>query len=153
MLDPTARKTGPSRSITRLLLPQIDARGVERAVELLDPHVAVDAFEHRPRLLSLDQRVPRQRVVVDRVAPDPLLIAAGVDRVAVVSAREQAADEGAHAHASHPVDDDAGALQHLEHADVGERPRSAAAQHDADRSPGQPPRDARHVARVDGRRP
>ena len=53
--------------------PEIDTRRVEGAVELLDPYIAVDPFKHRPRLLSLDQRHSRQRVVVHWVAAHPLL--------------------------------------------------------------------------------
>ena len=43
--------------------------------------------------------------------------------------------------------------QHLEHAEMGERARAAAGEHDAHRAPGEPPRHARDVARGAERRP
>ena len=63
-----------------------------------------------------------------------------------MSAGEQPADERAHAHAADAVDEHAGVQQHLEHAEVRERPRAAAAEHDADGPARQPPRHARDVA-------
>ena len=87
MLAPTASTIGPSRSITRRVAAQVDARAVERPRELLEPHVAEHALEHRLRLVPLDQRRARDRVVVDRVAPHPLLVAARVHRARCRSPR------------------------------------------------------------------
>ena len=102
----------------QLVAAQIDRRAVERPRQLLDARVPKDAFEHRLHLPALDEGVSRQGVVVDRVAPDPLLVATGVDLAGIAPARQLSTDEGAHAHAADPVDHHPRAQQHVEHAEA-----------------------------------
>ena len=80
-----------------------------------------------------------ERVVAERPAAHPLLVAARVDLVGRHAHREHPADEGAHADAGDAVDPDAGAKELLDDADVGQGPRAAAREHHADRMAGQAP--------------
>ena len=99
------------------------------------------AREHRADTLATDQGRARQAVVADRVAPDPLLIAAGVDLLRRCATRRQCADERAHARAGDAVDPDAELLQCLDGADVAEPARTAARQNEPDGASREAPRD------------
>jgi hypothetical protein len=94
--------------------------------------------QHRPEALAADQRVAGDSEVAQRPAPHPLLETDRVDLTGVVAHREQRADHGAHADPGDAVDRHADGGQLVEHADVRERPRTAAGQHDPDRGAGQP---------------
>ena len=86
--------------------------------------------------LPLDWKVPAlHRVGEERV---PVFgCGYGVERGGRVAGRVQAADDAAHAGAGDDVHRHAGLLEHLQDPDVGQRPRGAAAQRQADlRVPG-----------------
>src|SRR5204863_5284700 len=97
---------------------QLGTPAHEAARELLDAHLAKCPAQHRLRSLTADQGAPRQRVVLERTALDPLLKAARVDLVAVEPDGEQGAYNSAHAHARDPVDGPACRAEFLQHADV-----------------------------------
>ena len=79
----------------------------------------------------------REPVVVERIPPHPLLVAARVDLVRLHPDREHRADEGAHRAAAHAIDHEAGCEQLLEGPDVSEGARPAARQHQAGRAAGE----------------
>ena len=85
--------------------------------------------------LAADQRMARHRVVAQRPAADPLLVAARVDLLGVHAHREHPADERAHAHAGDAVDRRPRRPSSSSSTPMCEkRARAAAGQDDADRA-------------------